>query len=142
MLKKIIEKMLARKIDLDIRNKAGYSALLLAIQNDRYLNAYSLVKEGKASTSLQDNEKFKNALEWLLERIRINKNYILANHRKSSRDNYSTNSFYTTSNMNSQLSCTHKPMNKTLNPAKVDSTNYKTWLNTYNNSNQYFNDES
>ena len=116
--------MSTRKMDLDIRNKAGYSALLLAIQNDRYLNAYSLVKQGKASTSLQDNEKFKNSLEWLLERIRINKNFILANQRKSSRDNYSTNSFYSTGNVNSQLSCTHKPVNKTLNPAKVQNNNY------------------
>lgn len=133
--------MLSRKIDLDIRNKAGYSALLLAIQNDKYLNAYSLVKQGKASTSLQDKEKFKNALEWLLERIRINKSSILSTQRKSSRDNYSTNSFYTNGNVNSQLSCTHKPVNKTLNPAKVNNSNYKAWLNTYNNSNQYFNNE-
>lgn len=46
MLKKCIEKMKERHIELDHRNNSGYSALLLAIQNDKFLNAYTLIKDG------------------------------------------------------------------------------------------------
>lgn len=89
MLRKTIDIMNDRKVEIDIRNSAGYSALLLAIQSDNYLSAYFLLKYGNSSPSLQDNEKYFNALEWLLERIRINKNTILTNQI--------CNDFYTSS---------------------------------------------
>ena len=55
MLRKVIETMQERKIELDVRNTNGFSALLLAIQADRYLNAYVLLSKGNCSPSIQDN---------------------------------------------------------------------------------------
>ena len=44
MLHKVIDEMRSRRIDIDIRNFSGYSALLLAIQADNYLSAFILLK--------------------------------------------------------------------------------------------------
>jgi hypothetical protein len=144
MLKKIIEKMQEKKIELDQRNNSGYSALLLAIQSDNYLNAYTLIKDGQSSPSLQDNEKYYNALEWLLERIKTNKNLSLSNQSKSIRD--SSASFYTqdlshtsTSLMrgsnNSFIRGTNKSFMRGSNTNLKTNLNYKSWLTS---NNQYF----
>jgi hypothetical protein len=130
--------MLEKKVELDQRNNAGYSALLLAIRHDNYLNAYSLIKDGQCSPSIKDNERYFNALEWLLEKVKTNKNSILKNSiiekNKMLRD--STSSFYTheqstfrSSNGSGSLksSRTNKNNNNRLN--------YKSWLAS---NNQYF----
>ena len=77
MVRKIVDKMKVRYIDLDQRNKCGYTALLLAIKNDKYLTAYALVKDPTTSPALRDNEKYMNAIEWLSSRINANRDLIL-----------------------------------------------------------------
>jgi hypothetical protein len=77
MLKNLIAKMNAQCAEIDQRNLHGYTALLLAIKNDKYLNAYALLKYGCCSATLRDNEKRLNALEWLLHKIKQNKKTIL-----------------------------------------------------------------
>ena len=72
MLRKVIKRMHDHHMDLDNRNAAGYSALLLAIKNDRYFNAYELAKEVKTSPAIKDYEMFSNALEWLIARVKAN----------------------------------------------------------------------
>lgn len=69
--------MKERYIDLDQRNKSGYTALLLAIKNDKFLTAYTLIKETQTSPALRDNEKYLNAIEWLSNRINANRELIL-----------------------------------------------------------------
>ena len=110
MLRKVIDKMNLRKIEIDQRNNLGYTALLLALKNDKYLSAYYLIKDGLASTYLKDNEHCMNAIEWLFSRINFNKEKILNNNLES----------------NSYLSFT-----------RVHSSvpNCKTWYGTHN---QYF----
>lgn len=77
MLRKVIARMKEKGLDLDKRNYAGSTALLLAIQNDRFLNAYILLKSGDCSTTVKDNDKRLNAIEWLLNRIESNKDFFL-----------------------------------------------------------------
>jgi ankyrin repeat protein len=77
MVRKVINVMKERGIDLDMRNKSGFTALLLAIQSDRFLNAYILLKHGQCSTTLKDNDRRLNAIEWLLNRIEVNKDILL-----------------------------------------------------------------
>ena len=154
-LKKIIEKMKDRFIELDQRNKSGYTALLLALKNDRYLNAYMLVKENQVSSSLRDNERHCNAIEWLMNRISVNKDIILDNRltvenlKNSAYSNFevmnslcsSSESSETCTNMSSLDSSkfsTHKLKSSSKPLAKSKSAydyNYKTW---YQSSNQYF----
>jgi len=69
--------MKERYIELDQRNKSGYTALLLAIKNDKFLTAYVLIKETQTSPALRDNEKYLNAIEWLSNRINANRELIL-----------------------------------------------------------------
>ena len=130
MLRKIIERMQEKKIELDQRNNTGFSALLLAIQYDNYLSAYSLVKDGQSSPSLKDNVKYYNALEWLLERIEANKCFIKPNQAKSFRD--SSASFYTQDSPSFLKSSNKKT--KTIK----NNLNYKSWLH---GNNQYFQGE-
>lgn len=110
MLRKLIEKMNLKKVEVDHRNNLGYTALLLSIKNDKYLNAYYLIKDGLASTYLKDNEHSMNAIEWLFSRINSNKEKILNNELES-------NSCLTFSRVQSAL------------------PNYKTWYGTHN---QYY----
>lgn len=120
MLKKVIEKMKERHIELDHRNNSGYSALLLAIQNDKFLNAYTLIRDGNSSPSIQDNEKYYNALEWLVNRIEANKSLILGNKQ----ENYDS---FSSSTISGYL--------RAKKNIKNDNLNYKSW---YTNNNQYF----
>jgi ankyrin repeat protein len=83
MLRKVLDKMKEKSVELDHRNNAGFTALLLALQNDRFLNAYVLVKNGKSSTSMKDNEKRMNAIEWLIHRLEANKNVLLNENSKN-----------------------------------------------------------
>ena len=76
-VKKIMGKMKERYMELDQRNKSGYTALLLAIKNDKYSTAFTLVKEAQTSPALRDNEKYMNAIEWLSSRISANRELIL-----------------------------------------------------------------
>lgn len=110
MLRKVIDKMNLKKIEIDQRNNLGYTALLLAIKNDKYLSAYYLIKDGLASTYLKDNEHCMNAIEWLFSRINCNKDKILNNSLES---------------------------NSCLSFSRVQSSvpNYKTW---YGTQNQYY----
>lgn len=66
MLRTLLDKMLAKRIDVDQRNIKGNTALLLAIQNEKFMNALVLIQHGQASPYFKDDEKFFNALEWLL----------------------------------------------------------------------------
>ncbi|CAK8675846.1 unnamed protein product [Clavelina lepadiformis] len=54
-------------LDVDLRDKKGYTALLLAIRNKYYSIGMDLVKYGNACSTIRDNEVFKNASEWLKE---------------------------------------------------------------------------
>ena len=53
-------------IETDARNAAGYTPLLLACKYGHCVSAHTLMKDGKASPSLRDNEFFLNSLEWVL----------------------------------------------------------------------------
>ena len=150
MLRKVISHMVDRRLELDQRNLSGYSALLLAIKNDKYLNAYELIKDGLSSASLQDYETTSNALEWLLARIKINKESILASSsavenptngrslkaflsdgiesKLSFQSNKTTSTCYSDyRKWANQSSCS--------NNSKIGPISYKTW---YNSNNQYY----
>ncbi|RNA15240.1 ankyrin repeat domain-containing 63-like [Brachionus plicatilis] len=109
-LRKLVEKMNQKRVEVDHRNSLGYTALLLAIKNDKYLNAYYLIKDGLASTYLKDNEHGMNAIEWLFARINTNREKILNNDLES----------------NSCLAFSR---------AQSSNPNYKTWYGTHN---QYY----
>jgi len=51
-------------LDVDTRNKLGYTALLLACKKGHFVSAHILLSKGGASPSLRDNEVFLNATEW------------------------------------------------------------------------------
>ena len=53
-------------LETDARNAAGYTPLLLACKYGHYVSAHTLMKDGKSSPSLRDNEFFLNALDWVL----------------------------------------------------------------------------
>ncbi len=131
MLRKVIDEMHARKIDMDMRNLAGYSALLLAIQSDNYLNAYVLIKCGHSSPSLQDNEKYFNALEWLMERIRVNKENLCSEPSRSSLYRYEVSEM--------GFSTRREYSNKSYFRSARPKLNYAKSL--INNTNQYFKTE-
>lgn len=135
MLRKVIETMQERKIELDVRNTNGFSALLLAIQADRYLNAYVLLSKGNCSPSIQDNVRYFNALAWLLDRIKINKNCILNNRFKAKRRGLSSNSMPYSASQYSDLDSPDLVLyngHRKVNPLK---------LRSINNCNQYFKSE-
>ncbi len=134
MLRQVMDQMKARKIDIDIRNLAGYSALLLAIQSDNYLNAYILLKYGQSSPSLQDNEKYFNALEWLMERIRVNKKTLCGDISRNSMYPYELSQL----GYSNQREYSNKGYFKSAKP----KTNYaKSLMGSVKNCNQYFNIE-
>ncbi|XP_070562544.1 serine/threonine-protein phosphatase 6 regulatory ankyrin repeat subunit C-like [Ptychodera flava] len=54
-------------LPVDVRNKQGYTALLLASKHGNYECAHVLLTEGRASVSSRDNERFMNAAEWARE---------------------------------------------------------------------------
>jgi ankyrin repeat protein len=134
MLRSLIDIMIERHVELDQRNLCGYTALLLAIKNDKYVNAFELAKESQVSLSLRDNECHFNALEWLLSRIDLNKNFL-----------YNRNSICSSlDDMLSVLSTStdrQNVSNKNRKLPKVDTklTNRKELLGSLN---QYFNDNS
>ena len=157
--------MKKRALDLDMRNNAGFTALLLAIQNDRFLNAYILIKHGECSTTLKDNEKRLNAIEWLLNRIETNKDILLnrsqanSNHPThpeelvaqrifSNRQNLISSSSFTgnydsfSSKILQQKAATQTKQRKSLMIDLKLATNYNASLHTARtgkNNNQYFN---
>ncbi|KAL4237106.1 hypothetical protein ACF0H5_005487 [Mactra antiquata] len=51
-------------LDIDTRNKLGYTALLLACRNGHFVSAHHLIAEGQASPALRDEETYLNASEW------------------------------------------------------------------------------
>ena len=51
-------------LDVDTRNKLGYTALLLACRNGHFVSAHHLLHIGNASPSLRDSETYLNASEW------------------------------------------------------------------------------
>ena len=134
MLRRVIDEMQARKIDMDMRNLAGYSALLLAIQSDNYLNAYVLMKYGHTSPSIQDNEKYFNALEWLMERIRVNKKSLCSETSRGSIYPYELSQLgYSTQRGYSDKSYFRSAKHR---------VNYaKSFMSNVNNCNQYFKTE-
>ena len=54
-------------LETDARNTSGYTPLLLACKYGHYVSAHTLMKDGKASPSLRDNEFHYNALDWVLQ---------------------------------------------------------------------------
>jgi ankyrin repeat protein len=133
MLKKVIEKMNERHFDFDQRNNLGYTALLLAIQNDKFLNSYILIKDAQCSISIKDNERYFNALEWLLNRIDHNKNLLVNNQLK--------NSISSMAESTDSLSSIGGFKSKRLNISSSSKTNlnYKTW---YSANKQYYNSDN
>lgn len=51
-------------LDVDTRNKLGYTALLVACRNGHFVSAHHLLKQAQASPALRDGETFLNANEW------------------------------------------------------------------------------
>lgn len=51
-------------LDIDTRNKLGYTALLLACRNGHFVSAHYLLSAGQASPALRDGETYLNAGEW------------------------------------------------------------------------------
>lgn len=51
-------------LDVDTRNKLGYTALLLACRNGHFVSAHYLLSVGQASPALRDGETYLNASEW------------------------------------------------------------------------------
>lgn len=51
-------------LDVDTRNKLGYTALLVACRNGHFVSAHHLLTHAQASPSLRDGETFLNANEW------------------------------------------------------------------------------
>lgn len=51
-------------LDVDTRNKLGYTALLLACRNGHFVSAHHLIAQGQASPNLRDGETYLNATEW------------------------------------------------------------------------------
>ncbi|XP_060585823.1 inversin-like isoform X2 [Ruditapes philippinarum] len=51
-------------LDIDTRNKLGYTALLLACRHGNFVSAHFLLSEGQASPALRDGEAYLNATEW------------------------------------------------------------------------------
>lgn len=51
-------------LDVDTRNKLGYTALLLACKHAHYVSAHHLLTIGNASPALRDGESYLNANEW------------------------------------------------------------------------------
>jgi hypothetical protein len=95
------------------------------------LNAYTLIKDGNSSPSIQDNEKYYNALEWLVNRIETNKHLILG-HKGNTLENYEN---FSSTNMAGLVKSNKKQVFKNSN----DSLNYKSW---YGNNNQYFQNDN
>ena len=136
ILQKIIEKMKERKLEFDQRNNAGYSALLLAIQNDKFLNAYTLVKDAQSSIALRDNQKYLNAIEWLINRIEVYKEHF-SNQESDVQDPAFINF---KSDLSFDLRKSKKvKIYKTNGNNNTNNGNYKTW---YPSNNQYHNDDS
>lgn len=70
MVEVVARKMFERAIECDQRNNLGYTALLLAIKNDRFQNALTLMRTyPNVSVSIRDNERCMNAIEWLEDRV-------------------------------------------------------------------------
>ncbi|XP_052256037.1 ankyrin repeat domain-containing protein 17-like isoform X2 [Dreissena polymorpha] len=51
-------------LDIDTRNKLGYTALLVACRNGHFVSAHHLLIHGQASPALRDEETYLNANEW------------------------------------------------------------------------------
>lgn len=74
MVERVVGKMIERGVECDQRNRLGYTALLLAIKNDRFLNALTVMKMNAAvSVSIRDRERCMNAIEWLEYRVAVNR---------------------------------------------------------------------
>ncbi|KAK3592138.1 hypothetical protein CHS0354_019427 [Potamilus streckersoni] len=54
-------------LDIDARNKLGYSPLLLSCKYGHFSAAYTLLTKGKASPVIRDGESYLNASEWALK---------------------------------------------------------------------------
>lgn len=52
-------------LDVDTRNKLGYTALLVACRNGHFVSAHHLITDAHASPALRDGETFLNANEWM-----------------------------------------------------------------------------
>ena len=52
-------------LDVDTRNKLGYTALLVACRNGHFVSAHHLIAHAQASPALRDGETFLNANEWM-----------------------------------------------------------------------------
>nr|XP_002730494.1 PREDICTED: ankyrin repeat domain-containing protein 24-like [Saccoglossus kowalevskii] len=64
IVKILVEELTRFGMPVDMRNKQGYTALLLATKHGNYECARVLLNEGNASLSSRDNECFMNAGEW------------------------------------------------------------------------------
>lgn len=51
-------------LDIDTRNKLGYTALLLACKNGNFASGHILMTHGNASPTLRDNECYMDASNW------------------------------------------------------------------------------
>ena len=69
VVKLLTDALVRFDIAVDIRNKQGYTALLLACKYGHYVSAHILLMEASACPSLRDNEFFMNAAEWAMNSI-------------------------------------------------------------------------
>ena len=65
IVKQMVEKVLQYRLDVDRKDKLGYTAFLLACKHGWYGSALVLLEEGLASPCVRDNEFFYNAVEWV-----------------------------------------------------------------------------
>lgn len=132
MVKKVLGRMMDRYVELDQRNTLGYTALLMSLKNDKFANAYVLLKHGGhgVSTSARDHEKCLNAIEWLISRVNTNKDTFLLN--SSSEDFNFKNSFccsFVSTESNQSRPSKHATA------ANRHPTSTKSWYKSFN---QYF----
>ncbi|CAH1243429.1 EHMT1 [Branchiostoma lanceolatum] len=64
LVKLLVNSLTRYRVDIDHRNKEGFTALLLATKNGHYQASQILLQEGRASTRVRDNAHFLNPSEW------------------------------------------------------------------------------
>ncbi|XP_019645800.1 PREDICTED: uncharacterized protein LOC109486407 [Branchiostoma belcheri] len=76
LVKLLVNSLTRYRVDIDHRNKEGFTALLLATKNGHYQASQILLQEGKASTRVRDNEHFLNPSQWAKKSHSIHAKYL------------------------------------------------------------------
>ncbi|XP_078574728.1 uncharacterized protein LOC144860997 [Branchiostoma floridae x Branchiostoma japonicum] len=76
LVKLLVNSLTRYRVDIDHRNKEGFTALLLATKYGHYQASQILLREGRASTRVRDNEHFMNPSEWAKKSHSIHTRYM------------------------------------------------------------------